>query len=59
MICLTDLFNGVMIILPADGVVSISPITGITGSMVVSENGRSFYVCEPIETILKKIEEIS
>lgn len=59
MICLTDLFNGIMIILPPDGIKTISPITGVTGSMVLTENGRNFYVKEGVDTILKKIKESS
>ena len=59
MVCLTDLVNGVMIILPSGGIKSISPIAGVTGSMVSTDNGRNFYVKESIKIILKKIEKLT
>ena len=58
MLCLTDLFSKVTVMIRTKDIQTIAPITGGIGALVLMEGGTKFYVSETPEVILQKIKNL-
>ena len=58
MLCLTDLFSKVTVMIRAKDIQAIAPIAGGIGSLVLMEGGTKFYVSETPEVIFAKIKNL-
>lgn len=58
MLCLTDLFSKVTVMIRAKDIQAIAPIAGGIGSLVLMEGGTKFYVSETPEVIFAKNKKL-
>lgn len=58
MLCLTDLFSKVTVMIRIKDIQTIAPIAGGIGSLVLMEGGTKFYVSETPEVILQKNKKL-